>query len=356
MKFTGRLGAMFLMFLLTIAAGLGRPPMAAASAAASAATDGTCQSVDLPVSLSAGQPADQSVAGTYCVPLTWQAGPYEVDVLTPGATYDSTYWNWPVDPALYSYVDKTLSAGRATFDYDRIGTGASSHPPSTDLTIDAEAYVLHQIVTWLRDTEGYSQVNLIGHSLGSVIEIQEAGAFHDASRVVVTGLLHAPDVGLGFASTLESLMYPADLDPQFAAKNLDPGYLTTIPGTRAADFYSASAAPAVVAYDEAHKDVVPVTDLATLATTWALPPGLNTSDDITAPVLVVIGQQDAIFCTDPPVLDCAALSQLLTNETPYYAQAASLTVYSIPDTGHDVALHPSADQSFSLINQWITSH
>ena len=68
-----------------------------------------------------------------------------------------------------------MQAGRAAFDYDRIGTGASSHPLSTELTIDSEAYVLHQIVSWLRASEGYSQVNLIGHSLGSVISIQEAG-------------------------------------------------------------------------------------------------------------------------------------------------------------------------------------
>lgn len=216
--------------------------------------------------------------------------------------------------------------------------------------------MLHQLVTWLRGSLGYSQVNLVGHSLGSVISIQEAGTYHDVNRVVVTGLLHLPMVGLGFAATLESLMYPALSDPAFAALKLDVGYLTTIPGARGADFYSSSADPAVIAYDEATKDVVPLTDLTTLATTWALPPGLNVSDSITAPVLVVIGQQDAIFCTDPPLLDCAQPSVVRAEEAPYYASAASLTVDSIPDTGHDVALHPSADQSFALINQWILAH
>jgi pimeloyl-ACP methyl ester carboxylesterase len=326
-------------------------------AAAAAANDyGNSHVVTLSVALAPGQPANQVIWGSYCTPLTWQAGPAEVDVLTPGATYNATYWDWPVDPALYSYVDKTLAAGRASFDYDRVGTGASSHPPSTDITINAEAYVLHQIVTWLRDSLGFTQVNLVGHSLGSVISIQEAGTYGDVSRVVVTGLLHAPDVGLGFATTLESLLDPAADDPQFAGLGLDAGYLTTIPGDRAADFYSSSADPAVVAYDEAHKDVVPLTDLATLATTWALPPGLNISDDITAPVLVVIGQQDAIFCADPPVLDCGDPAQVQANEAPYYARAASLAVDVIGATGHDVALHPSADESFGLINDWILAH
>lgn len=331
-------------------------PLSSAATADAAQTQGSCRSVSLPVALAAGQHASQTISATYCVPLSWAAGPHQVDVLTPGATYNRSYWNWPVDPALYSYVAKTLQAGRATFDYDRVGTGASSHPASGDITISTEAYVLHQIVTWLRASDGYSQVNLIGHSLGSVITIQEAGTYADVSRVVVTGLLHVPDVGLGFATTLASLLYPAALDPQFALAGLDVGYLTTMPGDRAADFFSAAADPAVISYDEAHKDVVPATDLAALATTWALPPGLNASDGITAPVLVVIGAQDAIFCTDPPVLDCSDLSELLATELPYYASALSLSVNVISGTGHDVALHSSADQSFALISQWITSH
>jgi pimeloyl-ACP methyl ester carboxylesterase len=350
-----RLLPLALLVIIAATAGLGvRPDPAKANTVTASA--GSCENVNLPVARWPGRPLTQNVSATYCEPRDWAAGPREVDVLTPGATYNRTYWNWPVDPDLYSYVDKTLAAGRATFDYDRIGTGASSHPPSGDITINTDAYVLHQIVTWLRDTRGYGQVNLIGHSLGSVISVQEAGRYQDVNRVVLTGLLQVPDVGIHFGTTLASLLYPAVQDPQFANTGLDVGYLTTIPGDRAADFYSASADPAVVSYDEAHKDVVAATDLATLATTWALPPGLNTSDSITAPVLVVIGQEDAIFCTDPPVLDCGKPAALLAAEAPYFTGAESLTVESIPDTGHDVALHPTADQSFAVIDDWIGGH
>jgi pimeloyl-ACP methyl ester carboxylesterase len=325
-------------------------------AAAVSSSYGNCQNIQLTVALAPGRPASQRVAGTYCAPVAWAVGAREVDVLTPGATYNSSYWDWPQDPALYSYVDKTLQAGRATFDYNRLGTGASSHPPSTSIDIGTEAYVLHQIVTWLRNSNGYRQVDLVGHSLGSVISIQEAGLYRDVSAVVVTGLLHQPNVGAGFATTLLSLLYPAALDPQFAGLGLDLGYLTTTPSDRGADFYSPAADPAVIAYDNVHKDIVPATDLTSLATTWAVPPGLNTSDSITAPVLVVIGQQDAIFCTAPPVINCTSPAALANSEAPYYASAASLTVDSIPATGHDIALHPSADMSFALINGWLAAH
>jgi pimeloyl-ACP methyl ester carboxylesterase len=344
-----------LTLLVITVAGLAVRP-AAANAGTTAGSRGFCENVDLPVGLRPYQGLTQTVSGTYCEPGDWAGGPREVDVLTPGATYNRQYWNWPVNPGLYSYVDKTLAAGRATFDYDRIGTGASSHPPSGQITIDTDAYVLHQIVDWLRGRFGYPQVNLVGHSLGSVISVQEAGRYQDVNRVVLTGLLQLPDVGIHFITTLASLLYPAAADPQFLNANLDTGYLTTIPGDRAGDFYSASADPAVVSYDEAHKDVVAVTDLATLATTWALPPGLNTSDSITAPVLVLIGEQDAIFCADPPAADCGQPAELLATEAPYFRNAASLTVDSIEGTGHDVALHPTADQSFGLINDWIGGH
>jgi pimeloyl-ACP methyl ester carboxylesterase len=317
---------------------------------------GSCAVIRLPVALASGQSASQAISATYCQPHAWASGPREVDVLTPGATYNSAYWDWPQDPSLYSYMDKTLRAGRATFDYDRVGTGQSSHPPSDQITISSESYVLHQIVGWLHNSANDSQVNLIGHSLGSVISIQEAGMYQDVSRVVVTGLLHIPNIGVGFAQTLLSLMHLAALDPEFAGQGLGPGYMTTIPGDRGQDFYSSSADPAVVSYDEAHKDIVPASDLAGLSTTWALPAGQNAAGRITAPVLIVIGQQDAIFCADPPILDCAVPATVLASEVPYYASAASLTVDTIPGAGHDIALHPSADQSFAQINQWITTN
>jgi pimeloyl-ACP methyl ester carboxylesterase len=328
----------------------------ASRAGAASAAYGSCQSVRLPVALSPGQPASQVISATYCQPVTWASGPPVVDVMTPGATYNSAYWDWPVDSSLYSYVDKTLQAGRATFDYDRVGTGKSSRPPAGQVTVSNEAYVLHQIVSWLRSSANVSQVNLIGHSLGSVISIQEAGIYQDVSRVVVTGLLHVPNVGVGFAQTLLSLMHPAALDPEFAGLGIGLGYLTTIPGYRSKDFYSSSADPALVSYDEAHKDVVAGSDLASLATTWALPAGSNAADRITAPVLIVIGQQDAIFCADPPVLDCSVPAAVLESELPFYASAASVGVDIVAGAGHDIALHPSADQSFAQINQWVTSN
>jgi pimeloyl-ACP methyl ester carboxylesterase len=341
--------------LLCVTAVLGGALLTVNRAEAADSTLGHCQAVQLPVALAAGQPAGQTVSATYCQPVTWAPGPHQIDVLTAGATYDSLYWDWPENPTLYSYVDKTLQAGRATFNYDRIGTGASSHPLSTLVTVPAEAYVLHEIVNWAHD-QGYSKVDLIGHSYGSAVTMQEAGTYQDANRVVVTGLLHVPNIGAGVLGVVISALHPAALDPEFSRDGLDLGYLTTDPGTRGAIFYWSSADPDVIAYDEAHKDVWTLAAELTFATTWPLPPPLNASNSITAPVLTVVGQDDVILCTLPGALDCSSDAAVATLESPYYTSAASLSANVVPDTGHDLALHPSADTSFNIINQWIMTH
>jgi pimeloyl-ACP methyl ester carboxylesterase len=278
--------------------------------------------------------------------------------MTAGATYSSMYWNWPQNPALYSYVDKTLNQGRATLTYDRIGSGKSSHPISTDITMVSDAYVLHELVQVLH-VVGYHQVNSVGHSYGSGIAMREAATYKDVSRVVLTGYLHAGRNPIVAAAT-----YPANGDPAFAGQNLDPGYLTTTPATsttpsgRQVAFYSSSADPAVIKYDDAHKDLVSASGFVGFFGDKAAPAGSNLSDQITVPVLSIAGDQDATGCFDPSIggLNCSNPAAVQSHEAPYYAGAASFVFKQVPNTGHDLTLHPSANQSFQMINQWIESH
>jgi pimeloyl-ACP methyl ester carboxylesterase len=324
--------------------------LAAGPARAAEVPGGDCQAVTLPVALEPGHNAGQTLAGTLCQPDQWAAGPHTVDVLTNGATYNRSYWDWPVDPDQYSYVRKTLAAGRATFAYDRVGTGASSHPLGTSLTLTTDAYELHQVVEWLQ-RNGYTEIDSVGHSMGSVLAIQEAADYGDVSRLVVTGFLHTPNLGYVYDPLFG---YPAALDPAFAGEGLDLSYLTTFPGARGI-FYSAAADPAVISYDQQHPDTITATELSTSLTQLALVPPLNPSDQVTVPVLIVVGQQDALLCGGP-LPDCDDPGSVRALESPYFAGAPSLTVDTVPDTGHDIALHPSAGQSFETINDWIGSN
>lgn len=94
---------------------------------------------------------------------------------------------------------------------------------------------------------------LAGHSLGSIIGVQQAATYHDVDGLVVTGFLHT--YGPGIAVLLANL-YPSALDPRFATLGLDLGYLTTKPGTRGPTFYYLpNADPAVIALDEQTKEL-----------------------------------------------------------------------------------------------------
>jgi pimeloyl-ACP methyl ester carboxylesterase len=198
-------------------------------------------------------------------------------------------------------------------------------------------------------------VTTIGHSAGSIVGAHEAGQYNDVNKVVLTGFMHtvSADVVLKlFAGGL----YPAAIDSQFIGKTLDPAYLTTTPGARGRAFYSDSADPRVIAYDEAHKDVISAVETPLLASELIVPPGLNISDKITAPVLTIVGDQD-IFCGPPPLgVSCSSTESIENNEKPFYANVASYTAKIIPNTGHDLTLHPSKDESFGEINQWINTH
>jgi pimeloyl-ACP methyl ester carboxylesterase len=299
-----------------------------------------CHPLAVPVAL--GQ-----VSGTLCLPDNEnERGRREVDVLVPGATYTRTYWDWPLQPELYSYVRHALFAGRATFAFDPLGRGESSKPASTSVTMEADAQALHQVITHLISNHGMREVNVVGHSFGSMIAVLETALYHDAARLVLTGLQHSVGPGRGD-------YYPANLDPQFAGIGYDSGWLTTRPGTRGGVFYYLKTAdPAVIAYDEAHKSVESQTQfLEGLAQTYT-PAGENLSNQITVPVMEINGEFDLFACTGP-ALDCSNGAAVHAFEVPYYTKAPILTTKIVANTGHDLNLHPTAPETFEIINQWL---
>src|SRR5580704_3201861 len=108
----------------------------------------TCAAYTLPVRIADRGPADQTMWGQLCYRGDHEPG--TVQLLVHGATYNHLYWNFPYGNGYYSYVDAATDAGYATFDVDQIGAGNSSHPPSSELTLDAGAVAVHDVVTALR--------------------------------------------------------------------------------------------------------------------------------------------------------------------------------------------------------------
>ncbi len=295
-----------------------------------------------------------SVSGWLCLPST--STPKIVQLLVHGGTYNRFYWDWPDQPEKYSYVDRALRAGHATFAVDRLGVGQSTRPHSDALTMSAGAEALHQVVTALREGRlagrGFDRVVWVGHSYGTMFAWVEAATHSDVDAFVLTGQTHFTKESWIKDATAST--YPAVQDPKFANSGLDFGYLTTVPGSRGRLFYHApNADPAVIARDEQLKDTLALPELVEGSQLVNLPPpDTAPSRAIRVPTLLVLGEHDNLTCGPPDGIACTE-SNVLSQENPYYAPEARLQVRIVPATGHDLQLHHSAAASNALILDWL---
>jgi pimeloyl-ACP methyl ester carboxylesterase len=306
-----------------------------------------CREVTFPVTLSPGATTVYEVVGVLC--SRGSVHDKTIQITLHGATYSHLYWDWPFEPETYSYVRRATAAGYAVLNLDRIGVGASDRPPAADVTIGANAYVVHQIVSGLRSGDRVvpafgriraGRVALVGHSLGSLISIAEAATYGDVDGVVLTGLSHEISPILG--ETLATL-YPASLDPRFAGLSIPDGYLTSQPGHRDVFYQAPFYDPQVLALDEETKETVTTAELDTAI------PALALSSAIHVPVLVMVGDYDLAFCGAP---SCSASGSLAIEPSFYPADACAETAI-VPETGHDVNLHFHAPSAFSTILDWM---
>jgi len=302
----------------------------------------TCRTgINVRVAMAPGQPAASTISGELCSTLAERRNGAAVQLLIPGATYTHDYWDFGVvDGASYSYAREVAAEGIATFAIDPLGTGASSRPASTTITAQADTFVTHQLVQGLRHGKvsgtRYGQVITVGHSLNSLIAWDEAIAYHDVDGVIVTGAAHS--LAAAFGQAFGTDLHPAGDDPKFAGSGLDDGYLTTVPGVRGTLFYNKrDADPAVIAADEARKDVVSGTELNT-----ALPVVTSTATQaINVPVLDILGSNDFTTCglnAQGHSFDCATGAAVAAQEAPFYSAQAHIHACVIPGSGHDISL------------------
>ena len=308
-------------------------------------------SVSLPAALAL--PLPQRISGQLCVPADRR--PTAVQLLLSGGTYNRKYWDLPYQPENFSYQRDMAAHGYATFAIDRLGTGASSKPPSALLLATAEAATVHQVVGQLRAGRvgpAFRRVILVGHSMGSGLTVLAAANHHDVDAVILTGMTHIPAVA-EVAGGLALKVHPVTLDPQLSRRGSDPGYITTRPGARGDLFYAPhDRVPGAVAADEQYaKD-----QLAAVSLTDTLALGLVSpvSRSINVPVLMANGSQDSLFCGPPLARDCSSAGALQAQEAPYFSAAADLAVHVLPGVGHSLALSAGSDQLRTGVRSWLT--
>jgi pimeloyl-ACP methyl ester carboxylesterase len=312
-----------------------------------------CRPERIPVRLTTGSSVTYPIAGTLCADGS-PAG-RTVEVLIPGLTYGASYWNFPLDPARYSYVRAATAAGYATLAIDRLGTGASGRPPAAEVTAASEAVALHQVVTVLHAGQigpgPFRRVVLVGHSYGSDVALREAAAYADVSGLVVTGWLTAGNLA-GHLRVRGSYDTAAAREARFSGLSFPAGYVTTRPGTRGADFYNTAYASApVIAGDESLKQPVTSGELATVV----VPVPRAMTRRIHVPVLLAVGQDDALNCNGAG-LSCADGAAVLAREGGNYSPQACLRAYVLPRSGHSINLHPDAPEWFAAAGRWVRTY
>lgn len=291
------------------------------------------------------------VSGTYaiasrlCMPADPAAAAkvQTIQVLTHGATLDSTYWDFAKD---YSYLDAAAEAGYAVFTYDRLGTGNSSHPdPLQTVQSALQVEILHQIVSKLRSSSiaNLSFKNVVGvaHSAGSAFtEAVTARYPDDFDAVVLTGITTSIST-VAIAQAAFNLASASTHDPA-RFKGLANEYLTFGSGEKGiqfAFFKYPHFDPAIFTKQAQTIQTNTLGELLTLGTIFA------PASQYTKPVYILNGANDFVFCggdCSSPVDENAAALALL-----YPAVGAKGKAGQVPDAGHNVFLHHGAPAMFA---------
>jgi pimeloyl-ACP methyl ester carboxylesterase len=308
-----------------------------------------CQDVTAPVSIAEGQPAQYQIWGQLCTPDHRPAT--SVQVLIHGLNYSHVYWDFPFQRDHYSYVRWANRAGYATFNLDRIGVGHSSHPASFDVTLESNAYTIHQVVAALRRAtigrRAFHTVVLVGHSYGSEIAKLEASTYRDADALILTGSAHT--ISPSAMEHLAQLGQPVEQVPRLAAEVPpgDSGYVTVQDAHRTEYMYELTDAdPRVVSLDIATKETNTLGEIFTIGDAKA--PGVT--EQLKLPILIADGADDKLACA-PDATDCSSATTLAAAEKPFYPNARVDAVV-IPQAGHAINLHRNADHAYRSIIAW----
>lgn len=270
-----------------------------------------------------------------------------LQVLVHGATYNHSYWDFPtVNGEAYSYARYMAAPERkyAVLAIDQLGAGESSRPANgLAVTLLETATALKQVIDRMRSGDnplGYAfgRIVLVGHSAGSVNATFVQSTWQSADALVVTAARHTtslpPSTGIQIVAPFVPIL--ATLS-----------YFPLPPDLRAGLFYYPPAAdPAVIAADNASADFwtggqVTSTFLAFLYPSLA--PEIDGVSRVTGPVLIQLGEFDALF---PAGNDA--------DETALWSSTAP-TVQSIAGIGHNFNLHLNRHQSWDGIATWLSA-
>lgn len=273
-----------------------------------------------------------------------------LQVLLSGGGYGPVYFDFPFQPDTYSYVRSAVRAGYATLNLSRIGVGKSSRPLGSKVDVDANAYVVHQAITMLRDElvtgARPGPIVTVGHSMGSVMAIAHAVAYpDDIDGLILTGILHTTNPE--YTERVRDSSKLAILDRRFVFRIWDFTYFTSKRGMREEMFYyGPSTDPDVIEIDEATRETLTLGEIISVSRF-----DRTRTREIKVPVLLVNGDRDFTSCGGD--IDCQETQRVIDFENQFFSKSAELEVFLPKDTGHVINLHTTAPKTYKFISDWI---
>jgi len=259
-----------------------------------------------------------------------------------GLGYGEFFWDFQ-QVAGYDWTAALAAHGIASVAIDRIGYGASGHPPGTQSCVGAQADIAHQIIKALREGTytmdggpgpSFKRVGLTGHSAGGGISQVEAYSFHDIDALVILAWAD-------FGASPQVLADFAQAGGVCLTGGKPPGYA---PLGQSDDEFKAlmfhDADPMVEGDATSMRNPDPCGDDGSIPA--AILQDSHLVPTIAVPVLLVFGDNDAIF--PPPSLD---------RQKSMYTGTDDLTAVGVPDTGHALSLERSAPSTRDGVAAWL---
>lgn len=257
----------------------------------------------------------------------------------------------------YDYAASIAGEGHVSVVIDDLGYGSSGLPTGTQVCEGSQADVAHQIVQALRsgsyavlagDSSSpipFARVILAGASVGGMIAEVAAYSFGDIDGLVVLSWADQSQSPLAALTLTDSSLLSCATggDPQAGGAG-PPGYAhfgrTT--SDASANFYY-NTDPEVLRIALANRVRDPCGDVIAFPIALAL--NVANLPRISVPVLLVYGQNDAIFLPTEKQLQALA-----------YIGAKSVTVATIADTGHYLPLERTHLALVDQVNRWLSAH
>ena len=320
-----------------------------------------------------------NISAQLCVPQSG-AKKTHLQIATHGLVLDKRYWDVPINPSEYSYVEAALQAGYSILTYDRLSTGLSDKPDAyTVVQGPLELEILRNITEQSRSGAllqqaaaaaskacANSTTNIsafpsalafdkfihVGHSFGSFLTTAMLTTYPSLTDgAVITGFIVNDQLG-NITVTSGDLTYAAENDPTLFADR-GSGYI--VPSTSSAlqaTFFStrANSSTGTGGFEPQLLEYAFETRQPTTVGEWLSGGNVNlgVAPAFTGPVQYVLGEYDFAVCRG----DCkGTFSEETLNQL--FPAAKDVNVYLQMGTGHGLTYHKGANVGYKATMNWL---